>query len=495
MNRSGCVLCCKNTVKRIVSVSGIIFLRLIAADMTTLSEYYSQAFSPELFFGLRMVINISSLLVMLWLFALAYLVWKADSKSLRNRFIATLLSVEGFKCLWIALEVFPFMHEWNSFWVVAWNIKFDFFFSMQIAAIFLYLCFPIYYKIRGLNFMYRSSLQKHAYYLPLIIGIGIWLMIQGQAPFSVNDLSWIECTAEGATPIVHEFLGTSSSPVVIAGIETTFPNGVCPAALDTTLGDEPFGIWAIVFAQTPISIVALLFIRSSIRKNVDNNEPQESNQISKSFYFGFLGKVIGSVLFFVTLLLILPMLNGGIVPNFQDEIMWRYSDPTFMARLKYFLFILCFAFGPIGLAFEAMMFVHASLNDSVFGIDQDLRRTFRNALFTGFGAFLFILTSEIMENILGFGLAGGVIIGLGFLGVRKPVLRVIDGFSSKLIPTDYTFEETKYLKAYFDVTKDGVISDKERVLLTTLATAYGIDELRVSDLEQGFDSDSASNTT
>jgi hypothetical protein len=79
--------------------------------------------------------------------------------------------------------------------------------------------------------------------------------------------------------------------------------------------------------------------------------------------------------------------------------------------------------------------------------------------------------------------------------VRKPVLRVIDGFSSKLIPTDYTFEETKYLKAYFDVIKDGVISDKERVLLTTLATAYGIDELRVSDLEQGFDSDSASNTT
>ena len=100
--------------------------------MTTLQEYYSQAFSPELFFGLRMVINISSLLVMLWLFALAYLVWSADSKSLQNRFIATLLSVEGFKCLWIALEVFPFMHEWNSFWVVVWNIKFDFFFLCRL---------------------------------------------------------------------------------------------------------------------------------------------------------------------------------------------------------------------------------------------------------------------------------------------------------------------------------------------------------------------------
>lgn len=463
--------------------------------MTTLSEYYSIAFSSELFFGLRMVINISSLLVMLWLFALAYLVWRADSKSLQNRFIATLLSVEGFKCLWIALEVFPFMHEWNAFWVIAWNIKFDFFFAMQIAAIFLYLCFPIYYKIRGLGFMYRPGLQKHAYYLPLAIGIGIWLMIQGQPAFAVNDLSWIECTAEGAAPIVHEFLGTSQSPVVLSNIETAFPEGVCPAVLDTTLGDEPAGIWAIVFAQTPISIVALLFIRSSIKKDMSKNEIPNTNQISKSFYIGFLGKVIGSVLFFVTLLFILPMLNGGIVPNFQDEITWRYSDPTFMARLKYFLFILCFAFGPLGLAFEAMMFVHASLKDSVFGIDQDLRRTFRNALFTGFGAFLFILTSEIMENLLGFGLAGGVIIGVGFLAVRKPILRLIDGFSSQIIPTDYTFEETKYLKAYSEVLVDGKISDGERTLLATLATAFGLDEERVSNLEKRFDDESFSNKT
>ena len=187
------------------------------------------------------------------------------------------------------------------------------------------------------------------------------------------------------------------------------------------------------------------------------------------------------------------MLNGGIVPNFQDEITWRYSDPTFLARFKYFLFILVFAFGTIGLAFEAMMFVHASLKDSVFGIDQDLRRTFRNAIFTGFGVFLFILTSEIMENILGFGLAGGVIIGLGFLGVRRPVLTLIDGFSGKLIPTSYTFEETQYLKAYSDVVIDGEVSEKERTLLSTLATAYGIDDTRASDLEQRFDNEDLSN--
>ena len=73
------------------------------------------------------------------------------------------------------------------------------------------------------------------------------------------------------------------------------------------------------------------------------------------------------------------------------------------------------------------------------------------------------------------------------------ILKLIDGFSSKLIPTNYTFEETKYLKAYFDVLDDGEVSDKERILLSTLATAYGIDEQRVSDLEQGIDIDSFSN--
>ena len=221
---------------------------------------------------------------------------------------------------------------------------------------------------------------------------------------------------------------------------------------------------------------------------------QDKNRVSRSFYIGFLGKVIGSVLFFVTLLLILPMLNGGVVPNFQDEILWRYAEPTFMARFKYFLFVLCFSFGAIGLAFEAMMFVHASLNDSVFGIDQDLRRTFRNALFTGIGAFLFILASEVMENLLGFGLAGGVIVGVGLLVIRKPILGLIDGFSNQLIPTQFTYEETEYLKAYSKTISDGEISEKERSLLVTLATAFGIDAERTSYLEEKFDNDSLSNS-
>ena len=133
--------------------------------------------------------------------------------------------------------------------------------------------------------MYRPVLQRHAYYLPLVIGIGLWLMIQGLPPFAVDNLSWVECTAAGVEPRIHEFLGTSTATAVTSGIDTAFSasNGLCPAVLDNTIGEEPFGIWAIVFAQTPVSILALLFIRSSLKKNSESNDVTQKNQISRSF--------------------------------------------------------------------------------------------------------------------------------------------------------------------------------------------------------------------
>ena len=101
-------------------------------------------------------------------------------------------------------------------------------------------------------------------------------------------------------------------------------------------------------------------------------------------------------------------------------------------------------------------------------------------------SFLFILASEVMENFLGVGLAGGVIVGVGLLAVRKPVLGIIDGFSGRLIPSQYTDEEREYLENYSKSIRDGEMSDNERSLLVTLASAYGIDEDRVKELEASF---------
>ncbi len=55
--------------------------------MASIGEHYALAFSSERFFGLEMVINWVSLIIVLWIIGLAYLVWRSDSNNLRNRFI------------------------------------------------------------------------------------------------------------------------------------------------------------------------------------------------------------------------------------------------------------------------------------------------------------------------------------------------------------------------------------------------------------------------
>ena len=57
-----------------------------------------------------------------------------------------------------------------------------------------------------------------------------------------------------------------------------------------------------------------------------------------------------------------------------------------------------------------MMFVHATLKDTVFGIDNNLRKTFTTAVFTGLGVISFIVGSELMESVIGYGAAGGVFV-------------------------------------------------------------------------------------
>ena len=91
-----------------------------------------------------------------------------------------------------------------------------------------------------------------------------------------------------------------------------------------------------------------------------------------------------------------------------------------------------------------------------------------------------------MENALDFGMAGGVLIGVGLLAVRKPVIGLIDGFSDRLIPSEFSPEETEYLKLFSKSMKDGKVTENERELLVTLAAAYGIDDDRIEQIEASF---------
>ena len=156
--------------------------------------------------------------------------------------------------------------------------------------------------------------------------------------------------------------------------------------------------------------------------------------------------------------------------------------------MKYFLWILGFAVTPVAIAFECLMFVHATLKDTVFGIDNNLRKTFRNAVFTGMGLVAFIIGSEAMESIVGYGMAGGVVVGVSLLVIRKPILGVLDAVSSKFIPSTHTPEEATYLEAYATAMEDQIITVEERKLLNTLASAYGLNDKIVRQLESEYDS-------
>ena len=132
------------------------------------------------------------------------------------------------------------------------------------------------------------------------------------------------------------------------------------------------------------------------------------------------------------------------------------------------------------------MFVHASLKDTVFGIDSNLRKTFTNTMFTGIGAISIVFVSEAMENVVGYGMLGGVVIGATIIFARRPIIAIIDGISSRLIPEEYSTGELKYLEAYAETIQDLVLTEREKSLLANLAIAYEIDKDRLAMIEKKY---------
>jgi hypothetical protein len=135
------------------------------------------------------------------------------------------------------------------------------------------------------------------------------------------------------------------------------------------------------------------------------------------------------------------------------------------------------------------------MKDTVLGIDSKLRRTFRNSIFTGFGAVLFLVGSELMESLLGYGAFGGIFLGAGILLVRKPIISSLDRFSNKILPSSLNDAESAYLQAYSVSGADGVITEAERRILFATADALNITHERASELENSLDLEGGKNTT
>ena len=122
----------------------------------------------------------------------------------------------------------------------------------------------------------------------------------------------------------------------------------------------------------------------------------------------------------------------------------------------------------------------------MFGIDSNLRTTFTNTLFTGLGALSFVFVSEAMENVVGYGMLGGVAVGAAIIVGRRPILGLIGAVSSRLIPEEYSAGELKYLEVYAETIQDMVLTDREKSLLANLAIAYEIKEERLAVIEKKY---------
>ena len=451
--------------------------------MQTASEFYADAFSADGLFGFKMIISWSSILILLWCFGLSALIWRANTKGFENKFMSILLICEGIKASFLLSQGILYIRRYEALQDVLWHWTIDVFFTAQIVSVLLYLCIPIYYRLNRLSFMHRDSFKKHAWYSAPILGIIIWILISGVPGFYVQDATWVTCEEGAEKATLNVWFGEEKQWMR----DTVDEIGPCTANFETLISSQPTGLWFIVLASPAVSLLALLFIRSSIKSHLEGENPDVSQSLtSRSLYIGFLGKVMGLV-FWVGFTLFIFFLHGGQV-TFIDETIWRYGDVSGFDRFKYFLWTLGFAMTPVAIAFECMMFVHATLKDTVFGIDNNLRKTFSTAVFTGIGLVAFVIGSEAMESFVGYGMAGGVVVGISLLVIRKPILGVLDTVSSKFIPSTHTPEEATYLEAYATAMEDLIITKEERNLLNTLASAYGLSDKIVKQLESEYDS-------
>ena len=81
--------------------------------MWTVREFYADAFSAESLFGFRMILAWTSLLILLWCIGLSALVWRANTKSYENKFMAVLLVCEGIKASFLVAQGILYIRKYE----------------------------------------------------------------------------------------------------------------------------------------------------------------------------------------------------------------------------------------------------------------------------------------------------------------------------------------------------------------------------------------------
>lgn len=444
-------------------------------DVGSPLSYYLRTFGSFLAYWHSLAIF--SILAGIFLLFLAYLILKANPSKAKNRFMALMLVSEALRCFTSML-----------FWVYAWpeemlNILKParvIYYTMSLQLFFLYMAAATFYSNKKWAKQISESFRLHSLYLLPIFCLSVVLIVSyfaGGTSVAIGDVSWVYCEGVGS----GEGKTASGKPLGFDVTCTKEYESVYPL----TMSNVALGPLTRILLFIPLvgAIVATVALTSS-RKRI--NEEGNSNLYGevRAVRVGFIGKTAMQIT--TTLILVWMILTLGESPSLQTNV---FNPDLQSSNLNLLLFLPPLMPTAVVLAalFEGIVFTYAVIKNDMFGIDEQLRKTFTTTIFAGSGAILFLVSTELMESLFDQGWIGGVFIGMTFLLMRKPIISTLGNVSSKLIPESHTKEELGYLEMYYLAKKDQKITDKERSMLDLQARSYGLTEERKAYLEKWYE--------
>lgn len=461
-------------------------MAIIVSEVGPLLSYYWRIFTnidimagqP---FGFWTLLSFFTILSGFALLFLTFLIYRADPKNPKNRFIGMMLFTESIRC--IAVSIF-YAYPYTLEQIQALYFIRIIFYTTGIMLFFLYLSAPFFYiESRFSKWVVKSYNYRAQLFIPLlsfsILLIGS--MSYGGFHEALGETLWIYC--EGAGDGVGGTASGQSLTYVPQCDESL--SAQYPLMWSTTL----IGPLATIIFFVPLiaAIITTVMITLSTKKIFESGSTSQKNEIW-AIRLGFIGKTIFQFLSFFALVIflsLLPMESGPELSWFNDSAFSYENIPTWGILIG---IITPFISVNLVLAalFEGFVFSYAVMKHEVLGIDERLRKTFTTALFAGLGAVLFLLATELMENAAGVGWLGGVLIGIPFIILRKPIFAAFSKISISVMPEAHTDTEEAYLEAFSIAMDDGIVTVDERKMLNLQAKTLGLDEERVNHLESFF---------
>ena len=422
------------------------------------------------FIGYWHILAIFSIVSAAFLVFLSILIYRADPTKGKNRFMAFMLMTEAVRC---ATSMLFWLYSWPESYLSFLSNARIVYYIMSLQLFFLYILAPSFYSGKNIgNRLSRYFSGVGLYVLPILCVVVVFSisMLMGGTHAAIGDIGWTYCSAVGS--------GTGSTA---SGDSMPF-DVTCPES------------WSSVYPMTlsspsiePLSRILLLlptlgaiYAAFTINK-IYSKTKQESTDNTveiRAVQLGFLGKAVLQITTIFMLFTLIGVLGESPTLNTHP-----FNPDEQVPKLL-------IAIGPLlpttvvlAALFEGLVFTYAMVKNEVFGIDEKLRKGFTTAVFTGAFALLFLFATEAMEAVFDKGWIGGILIGLPFIVLRKPIISSLSKFSNLIMPESFTTQEITYIELYKAAISDGVVTQKEKSMLQIQAKSYGFTKARVEFLE------------